>query len=327
MDYSDIERLDRDTKGSIPTPTKIIIMLVTTVCAFVSSLSPASLIGILCIGMAAGGCSYLLRVQKMYLSLLCVPVSAVLSWIVFGNIESAVAACAFILPAIGILAARKMNAGRAKAALFGAVLLGIGAAAYFALILRQYCGSVGKEAFNSFIDGMFEAVDEDFAALGVTEEVAQTFTSYFKVLLPSVIGVMLLAASYVSGACYGFFCRLTGCTEEPGDWKLQLSAVSAVFYILIFAAAAILSCIEQNALFFGLTNAEVILAPGFVIIGIGAYKDFLKKRREEGKKNLLPIIFSVLLILFNIYGFAAMLAFIGAVNIIIKELTKLSDRS
>ncbi len=327
MDYDDIERLDRDKKGSIPTPTKVIILLAVIAGGFVSSFSPMSLIGILCTAMAAGGFAYLIRVQKMYLSVIAAPLAVLAGMAVSGDFNAALPACVFAFPAIGIIAARNHGRGRSEAALFGSLLIGAAAAEYFACIIYGTAGSLNREIIGSYVDEVFSLVKDDFLYLGLDEDAAGMMTSYFRVLSPSVVGVMLLAVSYFSGSCYGFFCRVNRDEDEISDWKLKMSVVSAVVYILLFASCAILSCIEQNAVFFGLTNVEVMLTPAFVIVGFSAYREFLRNRREAGKNNLLPIVLSVLLILFNIYGFAAMLAFIGAVDIIIKELTKLSDRS
>ena len=179
------------------------------------------------------------------------------------------------------------------------VTAGVMSAVYFALFAFAFAlsviavnGTFGidsiKDYISSYMDLLYTASEELFSAMAATGEA----TIPTETIKQAIQTVYLLSVSFVVVLCFscGYFSTVflkmslkSGKILDkvfPCGYKLQISFISAIVYILISTIHMLLSFGNDASMYFVFYNLKIILTHIFLAYGFERAMDFLEDRSE-----------------------------------------------
>ncbi|MBE6551097.1 MAG: hypothetical protein E7665_03055 [Ruminococcaceae bacterium] len=162
----------------------------------------------------------------------------------------------------------------------------------FALSVISFKGTFGIEAVkdyvNSFMDLLYSASEEIIASMNTgveeavsTETIKQAIQTMY-LLSVSFIAVLCFSCGYFSTVFFKMSLRSAGVLEKvfPCGYKLKISFVSAVVYILICTFHLFLTFGNDAEMYFVFYNLKIIITHIFLAYGFERAMEFLEERSE-----------------------------------------------
>jgi len=201
----------------------------------------------------------------------------------------------------------------------------------FALVSLGLTSEISYDSIIKYFESMFDPVRgvlENSSLYNAEGEIVYLYTaeqvdaviSYMMRFMPAILICAINAYTYFISSVYHALVRRANAIRrvngrETADWKLRLSPVSAVVFIVSYLITVLfggsMTALEAAAL-----NLVVILVPGFAMIGARTVIAKLKKR-GEGSISPFVIIAAIILICINISVCFIILAFFGVVTTLI----------
>ncbi len=308
----------------VPAVTVVTLLAVSVLFGALSSFSPLSVSGMLLISGAAACTSFVCGSVGSPYPLAAGIAAYPLALLFFGDPVAALTACAFLPCALLMNTARRLRFGRSKTMISVAAALGAGCVLYIALNLIFTRGGLGAAAFGAAYDDFMAGIRDNFALMGFTEDITEKLIGYMLVLFPSMAVCLLLFSAYLTVTFYILLCRLFRLEEKllPSfPWPFEMSFISAVVFIVSYAAALFFNGGKTTPLTLTAENIIIILTPGFTLAGVKRAADMIRARKRNLTAGILAAV-AFLLLFYNIAAFFVSVSFFGVIGTVSDSIKK-----
>ncbi len=304
-------------KYEVPTTTKLGLTLLIIALSVISVLTKEWLIGSFCAVLAASTLAFtgIFTASPAYVFALLPALG--LSVFPVLNTTALYMLIYCTVAAIALTKAIYQRKNKTVTTLYVTIALAIAMIATVSLSLWGKYGTNALNAFSQIYRGIFdefyeftvlwfEEMKKQFVAQGLSEKELASFEMVLtkanakaivdsaQAIAISVLGVLLMAISYIGVSFFAFVTKKRKADELlEADFCLRLKTPSAVIYIIclilpFFAPAT-------SAVYLTTQNLMILLSPAFLAVGV---REKIREYRNTKRVSLLTILFLLLLFIY-----------------------------
>jgi len=295
-------------------------------CASLSSIDSVGLLAFFMLSLASAFCAFGFFATMSPIVLFSAPPAYIVSVFLTLDPIASLSSVMYIAPAFALAMSVRAKRTRCETVISvsaSAVLMFCAVSLVNILFSR---GSVSPDILNGYADELLSPVRgilENASLYDKNGEVMYLYTSEqvgavigtAKLMMPSVIICAANIFAYISTALFHLFMRrfsITAMLGEDKKWRLSLSSVSAVIFIVSYFMSVLFRTPSATPLTAVTMNLLIILIPGFALVGT---KDMIFRIRQREEVNVTPFYIAALIILVCINPSACimMLSFFGVI--------------
>ena len=285
-------------------------------------------------GIAGGAAAYaviaVLRRTKIHTAagaaavIISGAVSFLLGLVFTSSVRDAAADAVYVLPALAAISfpdlinrpEDKRSPSRTSVIVRAAVAVAVGFIIYMAVVIAVDGGGFSLSVYKEWLEGENERMREIMSSLSTVRggemsaiyenERLDSVSAYLIMTLPGVMAICFFISAWLSTVAYTLLLRADGSykIEFPDGWKVSISTVSCVIYILAYLGSGFFG--SADAVYAVCGNLVLLLTPGLTLLGISGVAERFADEDRRGTAIIMTVISLASLILSPLFFFTLM---------------------